>query len=215
MREVRSGLHSRMKVTLGLVGVLAVLGACSTARADEAAEQAKQYNAEAKKQFNLGNFSEAAALYKKAYEAKSIPDFLQNIGQCYKRMAALEHLEKALFYFESFLNNAPDSPNRAYVEAEIAELKRQIASLRQGGVNTGAEKPRPAAPAAAVAAPPASEASARPGPTPIYKKWWFWTAIGAVVVGGTVGAIAATTGGDSRMPGGADGRFDLSSFGNK
>ena len=129
-------------------------------------------------------------------------------------MAALEHLEKALFYFESYLNNAPDSPSRQDVEAEIAELKKQIESLRRGAVESDASRSRPAAPPAAVTPPPAS-GSAAPRPSPIYKQWWLWTAIGAVVVGGTVAAVAATTGGSSRMPGGADGRFDLSSFGNK
>ena len=34
-----------------------------------------------------------------------------------------------------------------------------------------------------------------PAVTPIYKKWWFWTIVGAVVVGGTVGIIAGTQGG--------------------
>jgi tetratricopeptide (TPR) repeat protein len=200
-------------MALALVGLLAAVGAASVARADEATDQAKKYNAEAKKQFNLGNFSQAATLYTKAYEAKPIPDFLQNIGQCYKRMAALEHLEKALFYFESFLNNAPDSPNRQDIEAEIAELKRQIASLRQGGVKSGTEKPKPAAPPAAVTPPP-TETSA-PASKPIYKKWWFWTIIGVAVAGGTVGAIAATTGGSSRMPSGTERFNDLASFGNK
>ena len=28
--------------------------------------------------------------------------------------------------------------------------------------------------------------------TPVYKKWWFWTIVGAVVVGGTVGVIVGT-----------------------
>jgi hypothetical protein len=28
--------------------------------------------------------------------------------------------------------------------------------------------------------------------TPIYKKWWFWTIIGAAVAGGTVGVILGT-----------------------
>ncbi len=30
------------------------------------------------------------------------------------------------------------------------------------------------------------------GTTPIYKKWWFWTIVGAAVVGGTVGVIVGT-----------------------
>jgi tetratricopeptide (TPR) repeat protein len=192
-----------------MVGLVVALGAPPVARADDAAtEQAKKYNAEAKKRFNLGNFSEAAALYKKAYESKPIAEFLHNVAQCYKRMAALEHLEKALFYFESYLNNAPESPSRPDVEAEIAELKRQIHVLRQGRLRT-AGKTRPAAPAAAVT-PPATEA--RAPSTPIYKRWWFWTAIGAVVVGGTVAAVAATTGGSSRMPTGFDGSYNSSNW---
>jgi curli biogenesis system outer membrane secretion channel CsgG len=51
--------------------------------------------------------------------------------------------------------------------------------------------------------------------TPIYKKWWFWTVVGAVAVGGTVGAVAATTGGDDRVATGVDGTFDPSTYGNK
>ena len=30
------------------------------------------------------------------------------------------------------------------------------------------------------------------GGTPIYKKWWFWTIVGAAVVGGTVGAVVGS-----------------------
>ena len=193
-----------------MVGLLVALVAPPVARADDAAtEQAKKYNAEAKKRFNLGNFSEAAALYKKAYESKPIAEFLHNVAQCYKRMAALEHLEKALFYFESYLNNAPESPSRPDVEAEIAELKRQIHVLRQGRLRT-AGRTRPAAPAAAVT--PSPPTPPRAPSTPIYKRWWFWTAIGAVVVGGTVAAVAATTGGSSRMPTGVDGSYNASNW---
>jgi hypothetical protein len=34
------------------------------------------------------------------------------------------------------------------------------------------------------------------GPSPVYKKWWFWTIIGAVVVGGVVTALVLTSGTD-------------------
>ena len=46
---------------------------------------------------------------------------------------------------------------------------------------------------------PAREAS-RDVQAPIYKRWWFWTIIGVAVVGGSVAAVAATTGGDDRVP---------------
>lgn len=34
------------------------------------------------------------------------------------------------------------------------------------------------------------------GPTPVYKKWWFWTIVGAVVVGGIITAVALSSGTD-------------------
>jgi tetratricopeptide (TPR) repeat protein len=49
------------------------------------------------------------------------------------------------------------------------------------------------APAASVdlkAPPPGNDGGDEP--RPLYKKWWFWTAIGAAVVGGAVVAFAAT-----------------------
>jgi hypothetical protein len=43
---------------------------------------------------------------------------------------------------------------------------------------------------------------------PIYKRWWFWTAIGVVAVGATVGIIAGS-GGDDWTPTGNMGTIDL------
>lgn len=38
--------------------------------------------------------------------------------------------------------------------------------------------------------------------TPFYETWWFWTAVGVVVVGTTVGVVAATAGSESSPTGG-------------
>ena len=38
------------------------------------------------------------------------------------------------------------------------------------------------------------------GSRPIYKKWWFWTALGVVAVGATVAVVAASSGGESSPP---------------
>jgi tetratricopeptide (TPR) repeat protein len=43
---------------------------------------------------------------------------------------------------------------------------------------------------------------------PFYRTWWFWTVVGAVVVGTTVG-IAASTGGDDWLPNGDSGTIHL------
>ena len=37
---------------------------------------------------------------------------------------------------------------------------------------------------------------------PFYRRWWFWTAVGVVAAGVTVGVVASQTGGDDRVPGG-------------
>ena len=50
----------------------------------------------------------------------------------------------------------------------------------------------------------------RSSSTPIYKKWWFWTAVGVAVVGAaTAGVVASQTGGSDRLPEGHSGVFSL------
>ena len=146
---------------LCLALLVSLLGAPSTSRADIATEQAKLHNEAAKKLFSLGLFQQSAEEYQKAYEAKPLPAFLFNLGQCYKRMTSAENLRRSIFYFRSYLQNEPESPARAAIESEIARLEH---TLRL------AEQPRP---------------------KPIYKKWWFWTIIGVAVTGAAVGTGVA------------------------
>ena len=44
---------------------------------------------------------------------------------------------------------------------------------------------------------------------PLYKRWWFWTAVGVVVAGSAAAVVATQTGGDARLPGGELGRYTL------
>jgi hypothetical protein len=44
-------------------------------------------------------------------------------------------------------------------------------------------------------------ASGQPAPAasrPFYKRWWFWTAVGVVVAGAAITAVAVASGGTSR-----------------
>jgi hypothetical protein len=66
-----------------------------------------------------------------------------------------------------------------------------------------APPPTVVAPAPPSALPPANPPARG---SPIYRRWWFWTALGAVVVGAAVGGgYAASRAGDDRVPEGRAG----------
>jgi tetratricopeptide (TPR) repeat protein len=147
------------------VGVsLALVLATNIAFADDAARAAaKKHNAEAEKLFNLGRFREAAAAYERAYLAKPVPELLYNCGQCFKRLGAVADLERALFYFESYANNATNPTLRLDAQEQIVKLRAELRSRR----------------VALDRAPP------------VYKRWWFWTLVGVAVTGAAVGTAFA------------------------
>ncbi len=165
-----------------LVALLLLLAA-APAHADDAAARARQHNQAAKKLFSVGLFEQAAAEYTRAYQAKPLPVFLFNLAQCHKRLTGRKHLERAIFYFKSYLQNEPASPLREDIEAEIGRLVKQLR-----------ETPEPA-PTTAPIGPSSTPVPPPPPPVsrPIYKRWWFWTLIGAAVAGAAAGAAAGTT----------------------
>jgi tetratricopeptide (TPR) repeat protein len=167
-----------------VVALLCVAGAASAQ--EDAGERAKRHNQAAKKLFSLGQFEKAAAEYEKAYEAKPHAVYLFNLAQCHKRIGGRTHLEKAIFYYRSYLANEPASPMREDIEAEIVKLGKQLAS----------------APPLAVGKPPPPRPP-RSTPPPIYKRWWFWTIVGAVVAGAATGvAVGARPRDTAPVPGG-------------
>lgn len=145
---------------------------------DAATRSAKRYFERGEKLFALGKFEDALEQYQKAFDAKPIPALLFNIGQCHRN---LDDYEAAIFSFKKYLRLEPEAQNREDVEDLIAELekKQQKGEARRLRVDRKrATDPDP------------SEEPARGG-APVYKQWWFWTAIGVGVAGG-VGVYAAT-----------------------
>jgi tetratricopeptide (TPR) repeat protein len=152
--------------------------------------------------FNLGDYLHAADEYKAAFKAKHDPVILYNIAQAYRLSG---DLHKALFFYQSFLRNQPDTPNRAEVEGRIDTLQSQIAAQKaietaapQGTVPLGSVPPATPKPQP-IAAPISTGTPERP--TPIYKKWWLWTAVGIVVVGAAVGTGVGVALSNSGAPG--------------
>lgn len=135
---------------------------------DPATRTARRHFDKADKLFALGRFDEALEQYEKAFDAKPIPDFLFNIGQCYRNLG---DYESAIFSFRKFLTLEPETPRRAAVEQLIDELeaKKAQAELLARDRQVAEKKPESTS-------------------TPITHKWWFWTGMVALAAagGGTV-----------------------------
>jgi tetratricopeptide (TPR) repeat protein len=164
--------------TIALLVILGLHGAPALADEpkrdnDEAREKARLHNARAKRLFNLGLFGQAAVEYMKGYKAKPAPAFLFNLGQCHKRIHRRRNMEKAVFYFKSYLQNVPESPMRQEVEAEIKKLELQLKLM------PAPRRPKEKKPPVVIKT------------TPFYKRWWFWTLVGVAVAGGAVGTAVA------------------------
>lgn len=169
-------------------------GTHAASPADQAAAvQAREYFERGEAFFKLEKYKEALEQYEQGYLAKADASFLYNIAQCHRLMG---DKPAALRFYKRFLNEATHVPNRPVVEQHIKELE---ASLSDEAPIPAAPPPEPlptapepaaATPALVAQATPASPPSR--GDQPIYKKWWFWTIVGAVAIGGGVGAFLAT-----------------------
>jgi tetratricopeptide (TPR) repeat protein len=112
-------VQARLGIVLGCLLALAP----STAVADDASRVAMDHFHRGTRAYDLGHFTEAAAEYEKAYEAKENPALLYNLGQAYR--GAGEH-QKALNAYRAYLRNAPDAGNRDEVAHFIEALKHSI-----------------------------------------------------------------------------------------
>jgi hypothetical protein len=181
-------------------------GAPASAASDDAAAEAKRHFEEGTKLFNLGEFGPAAEEYKAAYKAKASSVFLYNVAQA---LRLNNEPANALFFYRSYLRTTPNASNRREVDKRIKELEALVAAQPEP-VKPEPAKPEPepepakvepAAPVA-TAAPAATVATPAPERAPLYKKWWLWTAVGAVVVAGVgIGLGVGLSGGGTHAPG--------------
>src|SRR4051812_38730431 len=104
-------------IVLLLIVSAAPAPSSSQAEAKAAFDRATQH-------YNLGEMDAALTDYKEAYRKAALPAFLFNIGQCYY---ALGDYERAAFFYEGFLREAPNDEHRAQVEGFLAESKKLVA----------------------------------------------------------------------------------------
>ena len=133
--------------------------------------------------YQLGRYQGAIAEYRRAYELRADPPFLFQIAESYRQLGATE---QALFYYDRYLAGAADGSDREAAEERVSELERLRA------------RPAVAAAPPGLITAPGTGAGARP-PTPVWRRWWFWTAIGAALAAGvTVAALAGRS--ESTIP---------------
>jgi tetratricopeptide (TPR) repeat protein len=107
--------------------LLATFLAAWPAAADTPPEEVKELAARAEVDYKLAHFEEALDEYSRAYAQYPSPGFLFNIGQCHKM---LKNHERAVFFFEGYLRDRPNAPNRAMVEELIEESRRAQANQK-------------------------------------------------------------------------------------
>ena len=146
---------------------------------DPSTELAKKHFYRGEKLFALRRFKDALRHYEAAFEARPLPEFLFNIGQCHRNLG---NFQEAIFSFRKYLKLMPRARNREQVEEYIRRLeKEQEKADRRVDI-----------------VPKNGDTAVRPPPprTPIYKRWWFWTGVAAVAATGTAVLVLRDTGSD-------------------
>ncbi len=214
-------MRNALVIALMLFIALPAANAQTTAKR-EAKAKAKVLIKSGDLNYRLAKFKEALANYEAAYKLYEHPAILFNIAQCHRQ---LKNHEKALFFYRLCMSDwrrsNPNPPFLKEVRTQIGKLNdvmarerkeaqekarlekerkhKEAAAARKAEV---ARKEAELAKKAKLALIPTKKEPPRPAPSPFYKKWWFWTAVGAVVVGTTVAVAVGAQPGDPETVGG-------------
>ncbi len=183
------------------------------------ADLAKVHFKKGQAHFEAEEYADALRAFKKAHKLHPLPDIVFMVGQAQRNLKL--HGAAAASY-RKYLEGKQDASDKEEVERLIEELEFLEEAEGSAEDPTANDPPDdPPKPAAKPKSRPKPKPKPRrraptaltPGPKkdkPIYKKWWFWVAVGGglAVAGGTAGIVAwQTSGGDN--PEGSLGTLDL------
>jgi tetratricopeptide (TPR) repeat protein len=197
--------HSRFVISLLLATLLAAAPApaaagqrkrgAPAATSASAQDEARELYKKGMTHYELGAFDEAIVEFKRAYELTSAPGLLFNIAQVYRMK---KDAEQAVYFYRTYLRLMPAAPNRADVEALIAENQAIVDAQKA----KRAEAETAAAASAAAGAPPApapavttTTTTTTTAPPPASRRPWrveLWSGVGVAALG--VGALGAGIG---------------------
>ncbi len=191
---------------LGQVGVTFALSEPSQGRPrrDYAADdrRARRMFSQGKAAFDNGRYERALGSFRDAYALSPRPRLLYNIAKAEDKLGRLADARE---HYRLFLAAEPQGDKHLEVTARLSEINAQL------GV-AGLTIPLPAQVAeSSMSAQAAFDPTATPHSAPVrservYKKWWFWTSVGAVLAGGVAASVMAMRNNDAREPS----RYDAS-----
>jgi len=174
---------------IGLGLAVLACAAAAHAQSNDDISRARTHFEAGRALYQLGNYDEALREFAAGYELAPRPQFLLNLGQCYRK---LDNLEQARAMYQRYLHDAPVSdPERPQAQQILAEIDRQIADKQAAAAAAAA--PPPTAPTGTTAAPAsaptatATLTAAAPARKPWIKRNWWIIPVGAAVVGVAVG----------------------------
>lgn len=125
---------------------------------------------QARQQSEVGNLSEALRLYRAAYEVQSDPAIFFSIGRVLQKQG---QLTEASSYFQRFIDSPVEAPDQKRRAADYLK-EIQAASIKHSTpVENSSQTFLPSA-----SSTPSDATTGKP----VYKRWWFWTAIGGGVL---------------------------------
>ena len=90
---------------------------------DQKRAEAKALYEQGLSHYNLGEFDDAIAAFRKSYELTQAPGLLFNIAQAFRLK---KDYEQATYFYSTYLRLQPDAANRADVEARLAEMQQAL-----------------------------------------------------------------------------------------
>jgi tetratricopeptide (TPR) repeat protein len=165
----------RLIIVLALSACAALAHAASS---DD--EEARVHYERGQAKYNIADFDAAIDEFKQSYELSKAPRLLFNIAQAYRLK---KDWERALYFYNTYLRNDPNAPNRDDVEARIDEMKEKLASESRAPPPPPIPAPTPPAPT-----PPAPPPPERPhGPSARRLVVAGVTTLGLGIIAGAVG----------------------------
>ena len=138
---------------------------------------------EAKKACLGGRPDRGIELLAEMYAETNDPTYIYNQGRCYQQNG---NAREALTRFREYMRKAHDmsADDKALVQGYISELEDQ---LKKAAPDLSARPP-------ADSQVPTVSAKREEEARPIYTRWWFWTGVGVVIIGGVAATLALTSG---------------------